>query len=181
MKQEEKIKKSINKYIQEIPRIKNILGDILIDDIVSIEFVCETKYSKFFHKGIYKLQFNILDGLYFYNIGLINKTDETYGDSQFIYSSSLMVKDFDYDGNSLFMIYKSFDYQKIVCVKVTKLKKEQIFENTELNWSFTVNSLDEISRKGIEVPLILYPIESNCNYDSQKTYKFLKQNLNNLL
>ena len=176
----QEVKESVNKFIQEIPRIKNILGDILIDDIVSIEFVVETKYSKFFHKGIYKLHLDVLDGLYFYNIGLINETDETYGVSQFIYSSSLMVKDFDYDGNSLSMIYKDFDYHKRVGVKIKKKKKEQIFENTELSWSFIVNSLDKIKKEGIEVPKILYPFDHNCDYDSQKTHEFLKQNLNNL-
>lgn len=74
----------LNEMISVTPVVKERLGDVKCNDMVSIEFTVDTKHTRFYHKGIYILEFSLLEGLYYYNIGIVNETDENYGISQWL-------------------------------------------------------------------------------------------------
>lgn len=171
------IKKIIDMGIEKDIYLRDILCDIRLNDYAIIEYTFKTKYNDkpYWHKGVYKLNWDLREGLYFYMAALKTEDHPEYGLSQWRIRSTIPIRHLDIlsDGTKKL---NTEDYGTTV-VTLTKTDKTEIFDNTELAYSFIISSLDKIKENGNEVSYTLYPWLSNNEYDYEMTRQFIKLNL----
>lgn len=168
------VKKFIDMEIKKDTYLHDILDDIRLDDYAIIEYSFKTNYNdkSYWHKGVYKLTWNLREGLYFSIAALKLERHPEYGLSQWRMRRTISINHLNILSNGI----KKLDTQEYgsTTVKLTKADKADVFDNTNLAYSFIVSSLDKIKKNGNEVPNALYPYDSNEDYDYEKTCKFLK-------
>lgn len=172
MTNEEKARNCIQMLIDESIWIKDTFGD----NFLKVgEFYSITKnFRDYYHDGIYRLDFDIINGLYFSIVGLKLTNDEKLGPSQWILHTTISLSSF---WKGCKKIVSDFN-ECIEYTDVDVMSKNQIFDsNVEYSWGFVIRALSDIKKHGIEVPDNLYPTEQNEDYDSVKTIEFIKNNL----
>lgn len=175
MTQEElDIKKIIDMAIEKSASLHDILCDIRFNDYAIIEYTFKTEYNDkpYWHKGVYQLTGDLREGLYFSIAALTMEEHPEYGWSQWRMRSKIYLRHLDVRSDGTKML-DTKDYGSTV-VKLTKVDKTKIFDNTELAYSFIISSLDKIKKNGNEVSYTLYPLENNYDYDYEKTRQFIK-------
>lgn len=171
------IKKFIDMEIEKDTYLCDILCDIRLNDYAIIEYIFKTKYNDkpYWHKGVYQLNWNLIEGLYFNIAALTLEEHPEYGLSQWRMRNEISLRHFYILSDGIKRL-NTQDYGSTV-VKLTKVDKSEIFDNTELAYSFIISSLDKIKKNGHEVSYTLYPWESNNEYDYEMTRQFIKLNL----
>jgi len=168
------VKKFIDKEIKKDTYLHDILGDIRLDDYAVIEYTFKTSHNDkpYWHKGVYQLTWNLREGLYFSIVALKLEEHPEYGISQWRMRSKISIRHLDIwrDGT------RKLDTQEYgsTVVKLTKVDKAEVFNNTDLAYPFIISSLDKIKKNGNDVSSTLYPYESNKDYDYEKTHQFIK-------
>lgn len=168
------VKKFIDVEIEKNTYLHDILGDIRLDDYAIIEYTFKTNHNEkpYWHKGVYQLTWDLREGLFFNIAALKLEGHPEYGLSQWRMRSEITIKHLDIwsDGTKRL---NTEDYGSTT-VKLTKVDKAEVFDDTELAYSFIISSLDKIKKSGNEVSYALYPWESNNDYDYEKTRQFIK-------
>lgn len=168
------VKKFIDMEIEKDTYLRDILGDIRLDDYAVIEYTFKTKHNDkpYWHKGVYQLTWNLREGLLFNIAALTLEEHPEYGLSQWRMRGNIFIRHLDIlsDGTKKL---NTEDYGSTV-VNLTKVDKAEVFNNTDLAYPFIISSLDKIKKNGNGVSYTLYPWESNKDYDYEKTRQFIK-------
>lgn len=161
----------IQRLIDESIWIKETFGEgfLKLGSFYSIT----KKFKDYFHDGIYKLEFDLVKGMYFNSVGLKFTEDKELGLSQWILTTTIPLDSFWIDGVTLRSDFNN--YTNVTEIHI--IDKGPIFDDIkQYSWSFIIRTLDDIKAHGIEVPFELYPFERNKDYDPDKTMDFIKNN-----
>ena len=162
----------VQRLIDESEWVKFNFGDnfLKVGEFYSIT----KKFKDYFHSGVYRLEFNVIQGLYFSLVGLNLTEDEDLGVSQWLLQSTIPLNSFWKGDKNIISDFNKY----IEDTDINILPKNHLFDsNIEISWRFIMQALSNIERHGIEVPDNLYPTERNENYDHDKTIEFIKKNL----